>query len=143
MLTALDLFPSSDTLPTTHRLEPRNWRSSQIAPMSVRIIFELLSCGTTTEPSSASDGGRAPQVQAVLQAVSPQQTSKRQSARFVRINVNDGIVALPRCDSGPGSSCPLEEFLAHVRRRGEEGGDFRKLCGLDEDAPDRITFLHQ
>ncbi len=79
----------------------------------------------------------------MLQAVRPQKTYERQSGRFVRINVNDGIVALPGCFSGPGSSCPLEGFVSHVRRRGEEVGDFRKLCGLGEDAPNRITFLPQ
>lgn len=102
MLAALNLFPSSNTLPTTHRLEPRNWRTSQIAPMSGRIIFELLSCGTTAKQSSPNDGGRAPQVQAVQQAVCPSKTSEWQSGRFIRINVNYGIVALPRMTQDPG-----------------------------------------
>jgi len=62
---------------------------------------------------------------------------------FVRINVNDGIVALPGCEDGPGRSCSLSAFSERVDRRGEELGDFRQLCGLDEDAPERITFLHQ
>ena len=62
---------------------------------------------------------------------------------FVRINVNDGIMALPGCESGPGRSCPLDEFEERIKRRGEELGDFRNVCGLGNDAKDRITFLHQ
>jgi acid phosphatase len=62
---------------------------------------------------------------------------------YVRVNVNDGIVPLPGCDSGPGSSCPLKEFLKRVRKRGEETEEFGKICGLAEGVPERITFLHQ
>ena len=62
---------------------------------------------------------------------------------FVRLNINDGIVALPECHEGPGSSCPLENFAWLVQKRGSEIDEFRYVCGLDEDAADRITFLHQ
>jgi acid phosphatase len=62
---------------------------------------------------------------------------------YVRLNINDGIVALPGCSSGPGSSCPFEEFLRHVKRREKEVGDFREVCGLPKSAADRITFMWQ
>lgn len=62
---------------------------------------------------------------------------------FIRVNVNDGIVAIPNCDTGPGSSCPLSEFVELVQRRGREVGDFRAVCGLPDDAEERIRFLHQ
>ncbi len=89
---------------------------SQILPMGGRVIFELLSCRS----DNASDRGK-----------------------FVRININDGITALPDCDTGPGSSCPLSEFAARIKRKGKEVGDFKELCRLGDDAPGRITFLHQ
>ena len=63
--------------------------------------------------------------------------------RFVRININDGVTAIPGCDDGPGSSCLLESFEERVKRKGEEVGDFKEVCGLGEDAPDKITFLRQ
>jgi len=63
--------------------------------------------------------------------------------KHVRLNVNDGIVALPGCDSGPGKSCPLDQFAGHIRKRVEEGGDFRKVCGLPADTPVGLTFLRQ
>ena len=63
--------------------------------------------------------------------------------KFVRLNINDGITALPDCQTGPGKSCPLSAFAARTKKRGEDAGDFAELCGLDEGAADRITFLHQ
>jgi hypothetical protein len=30
-----------------------------------------------------------------------------------------------------------------VRERGKDIGDFRTVCGLGNEMPDRITFLHQ
>ncbi|KAL8908545.1 MAG: hypothetical protein Q9207_000755 [Kuettlingeria erythrocarpa] len=123
MLAALDLFPSRKPLPVTHRPHSRAWRTSQVVPMNGRIIFERLTCDTLPQSFPSTDANA--------------------SERFVRVNVNDGVVAFPGCSSGPGSSCPLEDFLALVRRRGKNIGDFRQTCGLDEDAPARITFLHQ
>lgn len=124
MLAALDLFPSTTQLPVTHRLKDRAWKMLQVVPMNGRVIFERLIC-----EASVKDRWSEP--------------SKRPQ-HYVRINVNDGIVALPTCSSGPGSSCPLEDFLSMVRRRGEEVGDFHEICGLvGEDSPGGITFLHQ
>lgn len=143
MLAALDLFPTNTLLPVTHRLEPRNWRTSQIVPMSGRVIFELLSCSSTTDLQHEDEDILLSYDQAMLRASRRQHQPEQQKGRFVRINVNDGIVALPGCDSGPGSSCPLEEFLAHVKRRGDEVGDFTEVCGLGEDVAERITILHQ
>ncbi|KAL8717453.1 MAG: hypothetical protein Q9225_005303 [Loekoesia sp. 1 TL-2023] len=115
MIAALNIFPSKEHLPVTHRPKSRQWRTSQVVPMNGRIIFERLACS------------------------SPPGTIRH----FVRINVNDGIVPHPNCSSGPGSSCPLEDFLALVQRRGKEIGDFRETCGLGGDAPAQITFLRQ
>ena len=117
MLAALGIFEDTQDLPIDEIMEERKWKTSQITPMGGRIIFERLSC----TPKSKS-------------------TEKE---IFVRFNVNDGIVPLEGCADGPGKSCPLNGFLEHVKRRGEIAGDFRKLCGLSHDAPDRPTFLRQ
>jgi acid phosphatase len=116
MMTALDIINDDDHLPITHIAHDRKWRKSQVSPMGGRIIFELLSC--------KSNAASIPE-------------------KSVRVNINDGITAIPRCKSGPGQSCPLLDFAARTRRKGEEVGDFRALCGLDQNAADRITFLHQ
>ena len=116
MVTALDVINDEKQLPITHIVHNRKWRKSQVSPMGGRVIFELLSCSTDTQATPE---------------------------KFVRLNINDGITAIPDCDSGPGKSCPLAEFAARTKKKGEEVGDFRELCGLDEDAAERITFLDQ
>ncbi|KAG9185176.1 acid phosphatase [Alternaria panax] len=116
MLTSLDVINDDEHLPITHIVHDRKWRKSQISPMAGRIIFELLSCKTNA-PSSPDN--------------------------FIRLNINEGITAIPGCDNGPGKSCPLAEFATRTKRKGEEVENFKELCGLDDDAAERITFLHQ
>ena len=116
MMAALDIINDPD-LPISHIPHNRKWRKSQVSPMGGRIIFELLSCGNS---DSVSNKGK-----------------------YVRLNINDGITAIPDCNSGPGKSCPLADFVARTKKKGEEVQDFKTLCGLDEGAAERITFLHQ
>lgn len=122
MLAALNLFPENHDLPTSHVVDDRGWKTSQVTPMGGRVIFERLAC-------SASASGK--------------KSSNPDEETFVRINVNDGIVPFGECHSGPGQSCPLGQFMEIIRVRGSELHDFRTMCGLDSSAPDRITFLHQ
>lgn len=119
MIAALDIMTPPEHLPLTHIPSERTWRKSQVSPMGGRTIFELLSCNT---PTRGYLGGRD---------------------RFVRIHINDGVTALPGCDTGPGKSCRLSAFVARVKRKGIEVGDFGEMCGLGKDAAKRITFLHQ
>ncbi|KAL1631771.1 hypothetical protein SLS56_004292 [Neofusicoccum ribis] len=119
MLAAFDLLHDDEDLPITHRADGRAWKTSQVTPMGGRTILERFSC---------------------LPAGSGNESS---SEAFVRVNINDGIVPVPGCDSGPGGSCPLQKFAERIKDRGAELGDFREKCGLSEDMPDRITFLHQ
>jgi acid phosphatase len=116
MMTALDVINDEQHLPVTHIAHERKWRKSQVSPMGGRVIFELLACQVENAPGLE---------------------------RFVRLNINDGITAIPDCQHGPGKSCPLSQFAARTRRKGEEVGDFRELCGLEEGAEERIRFLHQ
>lgn len=116
MLAALGLFEDTEDLPVDKIAEDRKWKTSQITPMGGRILFERINCATK---------------------------GSEEKDVYIRLNVNDGIVALDGCSDGPGSSCSLNGFLEHVKNRGEIGGDFRNVCGLSEDAPDRLTFLRQ
>ncbi|KAF2737578.1 phosphoglycerate mutase-like protein [Polyplosphaeria fusca] len=119
MLTSLDIITDDQPLPLDKILHTRKWRKSQVSPMGGRIIFELLSCTVQGKSREESAG------------------------QYIRININDGITELSDCHSGPGRSCPLADFVGRVDRKGREFGDFREVCGLGEDAAERITFLHQ
>ncbi|KAL2844996.1 histidine phosphatase superfamily [Aspergillus pseudoustus] len=107
-LAALDILndPKYDPeLPVTHRVTDHIWRTSSVMPMGGRIILERMACSTTNNGRSIGEH------------------------EFIRVNINDQIIPLPYCDSGPGSSCPLEEFIEHVARRKLEVGDFADVCG--------------
>jgi acid phosphatase len=62
---------------------------------------------------------------------------------FVRLNINDGLVAVPGCVDGPNLSCSLGRFLKYVDDKVAAAGDFKAKCGLGREAPRHITFLHQ
>jgi acid phosphatase len=133
LLAALDLLPQTPHLPTTHVLHNRTWRTSDVVPMGGRIIFERLICPARQACWDNAAYGYPNHVycEAAREEV------------FVRINVNDGAVGMPGCDSGPSGSCALEDFVARVKRRGDEAGDFKGMCGLSEDTEGSVDFLHQ
>ena len=110
--------------------------------MGGSVIFKFLQCHSTLPSSTVPRkyGLPRPYKQAVLRKTHIQQQPKNQKDSYVHIDVNDGIVALSTCESGPGSSYPLEEFLSHVERRSEKIGD---AVVLNEDAADRFPLLHQ
>ncbi|KAI4721719.1 phosphoglycerate mutase-like protein [Aureobasidium sp. EXF-10727] len=131
LLSALDLFPSAEDLPTDRAPEDRVWKTSSIVPMGGRIEFERMVCPYVYCHSNA------PLYPNHVYCDPPHHEP------YVRVVVNDGVVPIPGCDDGPGKSCPLAAFERRVMLRGWEVGDFGKLCGLEEGAADKITFLHQ
>ncbi|PNS14048.1 Acid phosphatase PHO1 [Sphaceloma murrayae] len=131
-LTALDLFSQLRKLPTDHVMENRTWRTSDVTPMGGRIILERLAC-----PAPQNCWSNEPYYPNHVYC------DPVRDEYFVRINVNDGIVAMRDCRSGPGDSCPLETFTNHVKMRGRHNDNFRDICGLSEKAPTRISFLKQ
>ncbi|KAF2769442.1 phosphoglycerate mutase-like protein [Teratosphaeria nubilosa] len=132
MLAALDLFPQRVPLPTDHVLEDRNWRTSDVVPMGGRIIVERLACNKTWCWDQREYG-----------YPNHVYCDDPVEEYFVRINVNDGMIPLPRCHNGPGWSCPLDKFLDMMKARAVVAGDFGRMCGLQRDAAKGISFLHQ
>lgn len=51
-------------------------------------------------------------------------------------------VPLPTCASGPGASCPLNDFVKYVANRQAVLGDFVQRCGLSNvtNSPDVVDF---
>ncbi|KIX07340.1 uncharacterized protein Z518_01993 [Rhinocladiella mackenziei CBS 650.93] len=49
----------------------------------------------------------------------------------IRILLNDAVYVVPACRSGPGASCPLQEYNDRIlARKWKEVGSFASLCGL-------------
>lgn len=133
MLSALELFPQSIDLPATHILRNRTWKTSDVIPMGGRIIFERLACAA---PQYCWDN-------AEFGYPNHKYCTPPAEDFHVRINVNDGIVALPGCEDGPGRSCSLETFMGRVSRRSTEIGSFAEICGISGDGHEGLDFLHQ
>lgn len=118
VLTALDLFRDAKydpNLPVTHIAKDRKWRVSNVMPMGGRLTLERLRC-----KESPNSPGNA----------------------FVRININDGVIPLPDCDSGPGKSCPLDQLISRIHEKKAQVGEFTDVCGTGE-VDTGITFLRQ
>lgn len=69
-------------------------------------------------------------------------TSNSSEEAFVRININDGVVPLLDCDSGPGKSCPLDQFIRRIHEKKVQVGEFVDVCGTS-GIDTGITFLRQ
>ncbi|KPI36909.1 3-phytase B [Cyphellophora attinorum] len=123
LLSALQILneEGEQELPTDHVKRDRAWVTSDVVPMSGRMIFERIAC-------SPADGG--------------------EKRRYVRMSINDGVVRLPGVPEvflrGEAPNAVLLPFFTgFVAEKGEEYGDYKEVCGLDEDAPGKISFLHQ
>lgn len=57
---------------------------------------------------------------------------------YVRFIVNDAVIPVKACSSGPGFSCKLDQFENYVNQR-LEGVDYAKSCDIG-NATDTLTF---
>jgi len=107
-------------LPTDHVKTDRRWRTSDVVPMGGRLVLERVVCDHTEPIKTTRD-------------------------HFVRLFINDGLVKLPGLQSAQEikHAVRLELFQEFIGSRRDIFGDFRSVCSLSDDAPDRITFLHQ
>jgi len=106
--TALGLFNSSSSereeFPTDHINWTRAWKMADLIPFLGHVGMEMMSC----------DGSTAMQ------------------GEYVRVIANTAPRPIPKCQSGPGASCPMEEFEALIAEKDEKWGDFHKMCDVGE-----------
>lgn len=105
-------------LPNDRRKDDRRWKTSDVTPMGGRLLFERVTCSNTGIGANL-----------------------RRS--YVRLFINDGIVDLEQSMLGAGLSnaVGMKQWSEMVRSKRDRFGDFRKTCGLSDDAPSQITFL--
>lgn len=109
-LTALGLYDDDEPLPVDRIEFNKNFKVSDIIPMGARLITERLSC--YNETSEVDD-------------------------TYVRLILNDQVLPFGECTSGPGFSCPLEEYLDIVADRHVE---FDAPCSKNTSTPDSLSF---
>jgi len=87
------------------------WTTSQIVPMGTRVALERMSCKNKDDTFS----------------------------KYVRFLVNNAVIPHDSCKSGPGFSCPLEEYIKIQKSRIP---DIHNTCGIDENykLPNALTF---
>ncbi|KAI0050834.1 phosphoglycerate mutase-like protein [Auriscalpium vulgare] len=124
VISALGIWNDSDVSPLspTTPNPKRHFRSSYLVAFRGYIALERLSCGAP----------EAPTVRHIPGQVNMQPGARADAAKFVRIRVNTSPVPVPECTSGPGLTCPLENFAKYVAKRGESVGDYITTCGLQD-----------
>ncbi|PIL27452.1 hypothetical protein GSI_10601 [Ganoderma sinense ZZ0214-1] len=114
-----DVYPLS-----TVRANPdRTFRSSFLVSFRGYIALERMSCDAHEPPTSVTH--TSGQV-----ALGPGASASAQ--KYVRLRINNAVVPLPGCATGPGASCSLAAFENYVRSRAEVAGDFVARCGLQD-----------
>ncbi|KAK9473651.1 histidine phosphatase superfamily [Dipodascopsis tothii] len=57
---------------------------------------------------------------------------------YARIVVNEAVIPITSCQSGPGYSCPVTDFKTFVNKRAPK--TYGIECGLDDDVPWHMWF---
>ncbi len=111
MFAAIGLFTPSEDLPTTQFLVDNAYKSSEMVPMGTRFLVERLSC---TDSLTGYNG------------------------TYVRFNLNDAVIPLKNCTTGPGFSCPLDSYLNYMGKRVDT--TYAEACGINATTPSDLTF---
>lgn len=85
-------------LPFDRRPDDRVWRTSHVLPFLGHVALERIQCGS------------------------------KKKKDYVRTIVNGAVQKLDHCQSGPGHSCPLDQFSDFVQDRMKEYGDIDAAC---------------
>ncbi|KAF5346841.1 hypothetical protein D9756_010630 [Leucocoprinus leucothites] len=142
ILSALGVWNSSAEhgvfpLPVTHIPRARrSFRSSHVVSFRGYIALERLSCSNPLPSSVKHEAGK----------VVPLPGTSPESKKYVRLKTNNAVVPIPNCTSGPGSSCPLKQFVTYVNKnRATAAGDFVRVCGLEgvANATGEVDFFTQ
>ncbi|KAL0578341.1 hypothetical protein V5O48_003655 [Marasmius crinis-equi] len=154
IIAALGLWNSSTSkhgeeniypLPITRRVDDprRMFHSSYLVSFFGNVALERMSCDVNgpTEKEREEQGVFH---QANVLGGTVNGTQNGDTEVFVRVRANNAPILIPGCTSGPGSSCPLKQFLEYVNGpRKEASGDFVEECGLVgvEGAESEMKFL--
>jgi hypothetical protein len=110
--TALGLFNSSNAeaeeFPTDRINWSRSWKMAELIPFLGHVGIEKLTCNAVSE-------------------------DLLDDKEYIRIIANSAPRPIPRCQDGPGASCPFDQFVELVGKGMEIYGDFDGICQNHED----------
>jgi acid phosphatase len=133
------IYPLSLTTPNPKR----DFRASFLVSFRGYVALERLQCaiGAPTAKEAEDQGvfHVANQLGGIVKG-----HSQGHNATYVRVRVSNAPVAIPSCQSGPGATCPLSQFVTYVdEQRAAFAGDFVERCGLEgvDGAVSKVSFL--
>lgn len=137
---ALGLDPSPQFNDSKIQSHP-GYHVADVVPQGGRIIFERLTCASSADIPGEEYVNEYPlgfnnTVANITNSSAPNST---QPQHFVRVVVNEAVVPLDDCMSGPGLSCPLNDYNEYINSR-ISGREFSKVCNLTSEVPSHLTF---
>lgn len=136
---ALGLDPSPQFNDSQIQTDP-GYHVADVVPQGGRIIFERLACIPTMDaggqyvseyPLSFND--------TIANITNSTGLNDTQADYFVRVVVNEAVAPLDNCMTGPGLSCPLNDYTDYVDSR-ISGREFSEVCNLTNDVPSYLSF---
>lgn len=132
---AMGVEPANGFNDSYIQLHP-GYRVADVIPMGGRVIFERLKCSYS--PHNQTWIETYPLSFNVSETLA-NANSTQGSDTFVRIIFNEAVVPIEKCQSGPGLSCPLQEYSDYVDSQ-ISGRVFADVCNLTENAPKYLSF---
>lgn len=109
--TALGLFGSSsdarEQFPTDRINWTRAWRMSDLIPFLGHVGMEKMTCDRSGAVDADGNTG---------------------TGEYVRFIANTAPRPIPQCQSGPGASCPFDDFRDIIGKGAKKHKDFHKVC---------------
>ncbi|OHE99622.1 histidine acid phosphatase [Colletotrichum orchidophilum] len=131
LVAASGVFEEQQPLSNTQKDDGRLFVTSRFTTMRGTIAFERLNCakpanGRNGNSTSVSQRSRPNRKSSCTQPSPPNHGS--QNSTYIRIRLNDAVYPIPNCISGPGSSCPLEDYKQYVATKLETQGNWIQNC---------------
>lgn len=107
----------------------------EIVPQGARFVFERLTCRSdANEPDYYNEFPDAFNSSTYINGTS------NSTNTYVRIVVNEAVVPINECATGPGASCPIDDFSNWVDTH-LEGRDFVENCVIPDSDPTEFTVF--
>lgn len=160
----LGFFSGKSPLPYNYMDHLHPWVYGSLTPMGGNIIFEKLECIDDGDDSSSSDYSQNSQLLStklgenmqfyddVDETTDPEpededeedqhrRRSKRNNGvnEYIRLVINDAVVPIPHCQSGPQMTCSLEDFIDIISDKIAQNP--YNICEIDPELPQDIKFF--
>ncbi|KAK9473659.1 acid phosphatase [Dipodascopsis tothii] len=111
VLSAMGISVPTKSLPLDQVPVPHQYRSGDLVPMGGHLVLERMTCKATTTYEAGT---------------------------YVRVVVNEAVIPIDDCQTGPGYSCGLNNYTTRLQ---EMLPDFATRCQLPAEYPQYLDFF--